>query len=136
LNSSLHVWRVDLRLRASRIFLLLILVLHVAAMAALLQTGLPWYWCLPTAFLLLLCCAISMRQEKKTGGIVLREQASGWWLETPGHEAQASLQHSQVWRYLVVMDFLCREEGRRWQRRVVIFPDSVSADGFRRLRVR
>lgn len=69
-------------------------------------------------------------------GIALREQASSWWLETPQWQASAALQQARVWRYLVVMDFLCRDDKRSWRQRVVIFPDSVSADSFRRLRVR
>lgn len=136
MSSSLHVWRVELRLKPSRFFLLLILALHGTAMAALMQTDLSWYWRLPLIFLLLLSAVLRLRQEKSRAGLMLREQATSWWLETPQQAAQASLQHAQVWRYLVVMDFLCRHESRHWRRRVVIFPDSVSADGFRRLRVR
>ncbi|MDI1301037.1 MAG: hypothetical protein PSX71_03965 [bacterium] len=136
MSSSLHVWRVDLRLQASRILLTLILVLHLAALAALVQTGFPWYGCLPVVCLLLLSCLLSLRPEKNAGTVTLHEQAGDWWLETPQQQVKASLQHSQVWRYLVVMDFLCRHESRCWRQRVVVFPDSVPADDFRRLRVR
>lgn len=136
MNSSLRVWRVDIYLKPSRIFLFLILALHLAAIVALMQTGLPWYWRLPIFFLLLLNGVVSWRQEKRVGHLLVRVQSTNWWLETPQQQAQASLQHAQVWRHLVVMDFLCRHDHKRWRQRVVVFPDSLSADSFRRLRVR
>lgn len=136
MSSSLHVWRVDLRLQASRIFLLLIVLLHLAAMVAVMKTAFPFLWRLPLVALLLGACWLSLRQERKTTGFILREQAGSWWLETAGPQGYATLQRSQVWRYLVVMDFLCHRDSKTWRQRVVIFPDSVSADSFRRLRVR
>jgi len=136
LNSSLRVWRVDLHLTPSRIFLTLILLLHLAAIMALVQAGLPVVWRAPVFFLVLLSGVMSLRQEKKAGHVLLREQSTSWWLAAGERQATASLQHARVWRYLVVMDFLCRQDRKVWRKRVVVFPDSVPADSFRRLRVR
>lgn len=136
MNSSLRVWRVDLHLTPSRIFLTLILLLHLAAIMALVQAGLPVVWRAPVFFLILLSGVISLRQEKQAQHFLLREQSTIWWLATGEWQGPASLQHVRVWRYLVVMDFLCRQDGKVWRRRVMVFPDSVSAGSFRRLRVR
>jgi hypothetical protein len=136
LSLSAHVWQVDLRLRASRFFLSLIFLLHCAALMALLQTALTSAWCWPLAVLLAASCALACRQERKATGMVLCEQVEGWWLEAAQRQSHATLQRSQVWRYLVVLDFLCKGEDKVWRQRVVIFPDTVSADSFRRLRVR
>lgn len=136
MNSSLRVWRADLCLKSSRVFLFLILLLHVAAITALMQTGFVWYWRFPLLLLVLLAGFLCWRQEKNKAGMILREQTTSWWLETATQQTRATLQHSQIWRYLVVMDFLCQQDSKRWRQCVVLFPDSVSADGFRRLRVR
>lgn len=76
----------------------------------------------------------------RRGGTRLTERGTDWWLETAGQCAGVELQQARSWRYLVVMDFrgsVQGPDGRQsvWRPRVVILPDAVTADEFRRLRV-
>jgi hypothetical protein len=80
--------------------------------------------------------ALSCRQERRRAGLVVREQGLEWWVGAAGCEGPATLLGRNVWRYLVVMEFQCAAQGRRWRQRVVVLPDAVSAEDFRRLRVR
>lgn len=133
MDSSSRAWRIDLRLSPSRFLLALTVLLHLAAAGALLSSGLPY----PLKGLLLLCLLVSGLLSCRDGrrGAVLRERASDWWLETAERAGAVELVQARVWRYLVVMDFRGDAEGRAWRPRLVIFPDAVAADEFRRLRV-
>lgn len=131
------VWRVDLCLNPSRFFLGLTTALHLAALMALLEADIAWWWRLPLGGWVLASVVSSWRAACAEAGVVVREQVGRWWVETPRHAGAAELVGCQVWRYLVVMRFRGRDaEGRVWRCRVVVWPDSVSADAFRRLRVR
>jgi hypothetical protein len=132
----LHVWRVDLQLRVSRIALFLILFLHLAAAQAVLAAAVPgWLQALLLSGLALLLAA-ALRHERSRAGTVLREQATGWWLETAAGAHAAELVRSQVWRWLVVMEFRWRDGSRLRRCRIAVLPDAVPAAAFRRLRVR
>nr|AMK59335.1 hypothetical protein GP2143_08264 [uncultured bacterium UPO53] len=132
----MHVWRVDLRLRPSRFFLLFSALLHAAALVAVYQCGLsPWLKsCL--CFLVLVSAWLSWRQELARAGMALCEHGVDWHLENGIAPVRATLMRHRVWRYLVVLDFRVETAGRWRRHRLVIFPDSVPADVFRRLRVR
>lgn len=134
--SSSSAWRVDLRLKPSRLFFCLALLLHAAVLLAVLTTGLALPLRLAIAAIVLLSLFFSWRQEKNNAGLMVREQETGFWLQAGKRQGLAELKRSQVWRYLVVMDFVCRSESGAWRRRVVVLPDAVDADTFRRLRVR
>lgn len=135
MNSFSPVWRVDLRIRPSRFFLGLLLTLHLLAALAVLWAALP----LVLQFALLAGIAVMAwrcwRYESKLF-IVLREQAGDWWLESDGRSGAVELRRCQVWRYLVVMDFCGRDDQGRRHHRLVIFPDALAPESFRRLRVR
>lgn len=135
MDSSSRVWRTDLRLSPSRFLLILTLLLHGAAAAAVLLSGLPLL--LKTCLLpgVLLLAALSCRDGGRRAATVLRERSTDWWLEAEGHAAPVELVQARVWRYLVVMDFRGERQGRAWRQRLVILPDTVSTDDFRRLRV-
>jgi hypothetical protein len=136
LNSSSPVWRVELRLRPSRILLSLSLGLHLAAAVALWRSGLGLFLQLAGTALVLILLWCSWRQEQRRAGFVVREEEGAWGLQAGHWQGRAELLRSQVWRYLVVMDFRVVDEGRSRRQRVVVLPDAVSADVFRRLRVR
>ncbi len=136
MNSFSNVWHVDLRLSPSRLFCIISLMLHVAAAVAVLQTELAWPWRLLLWCVVLLSAGLSLRRERSRHDVRVSEQIGRWWLATPEREGPAELQGFRVWRYLVVMDFLCRDAGGGRRERVVVWPDAVPADAFRRLRVR
>lgn len=140
----MHVWRVDLQLRASHTAFALIIFLHLAAAFALLQSSVPlelasWLqvWCRGSLLVVLaLSLVLSCRQQGRQAGITVREQSVAWWLQTDAHAGVAELMHAQVWRWLVVMDFRWHDGARPRRQRVVVLPDAVTPDTFRRLRVR
>lgn len=134
MSSSSPVWRVDLRLRPSRIAFFLLGFLHLAAALAVLRAGLPFWLQLLLAGIVLLAAHEYRREQRQA--LILSEQGMGWWLETAVRSGHAELISSQVWRYLVVMDFHARDEKGTWRQRVVVLPDAVTPDVFRRLRVR
>lgn len=136
MNLSSPAWRVDLQLRPSRYFLLLTTLFHAGAQIAVWQTGLALAPQLVLGSLLLLSLALSFREERGKAGWVLREQEGRWWVQAGHREGAAELQGAQVWRYLVVIDLRCRNAGGAWKQRVVVLPDAIPADAFRRLRVR
>ena len=136
MNSSSPVWHVDLTLRPSRFFLALTLLLHGATLAAVMLSGLSMTWQGGLGFCLVISLVGSWRQELTKEGLVLKEQRPGRWLYSGRRQGQAKLMGRQVWRYLVVMDLQCRDEQGAWRQRVVVLPDAVPADTFRRLRVR
>jgi hypothetical protein len=134
LKSSDHIWRIDLHLRPSRLFLSALTLLHTAAAGAIFAAALAW----PVRLVLLMLVCVSawfcVRAEMRQAGCHLRERISDWWLAAPGHDGiGALLMRSRVWRYLVVLEF--RERGSRRRYRLVFWPDTVTPDEFRRLRV-
>lgn len=134
--SSSPAWAVELATRPSRFHQGLILVLHALALLALLQAGgLPAWLRLAVATAVLASAWLAWRGERGRGDI-LREVGEQWWLEGGDHRGMATLVRARAWRYLVVMDFAGEWQGRRWRRQLVIWPDAVAPDDFRRLRVR
>jgi hypothetical protein len=65
----------------------------------------------------------------------LRLVGEEWWLETGGRRGMLRQRRARAWRWLVVLELEGQWQGRRWRQKVVVWPDSVSADAFRRLRV-
>lgn len=136
MNSYSPVWRVDLQLRPSRSFLALAYLLHAGALLAAIQSGLGPAGKIFLALCLMISLVLSWRHEKARAGIVVKERGQEWWLGISGSEMPAELLGRQVWRYLVVMDFQCFDGKRRRRQRIVVLPDAVPADVFRRLQVR
>lgn len=136
MSSFLPDWRVDIRLRPSRLFQCLSAGLHLAAVLALLLSALPLALKVVLIPLLLLLLLLAWRHERAHEGIAVSEQEEGWWVEAGARQGMAVLERAQVWRYLVVMDFRAAGPGRRWRRRVAVLPDALGEDDFRRLRVR
>lgn len=135
MNSSSPAWRVDLGTSPSRIFISLSLALHGAALLALGQSGLDGSLRLALGLVIGVAAALAWRSERQRT-VILREAGEEWWLDNGRRRGMVRLRHSSVWRYLVVMEFAGDPEDRRWRERVVVWPDSVAPDDFRRLRVR
>lgn len=135
MNSSSPAWRVDLGTTPSRFFLRLSLALHGAALFALFQTGAGWALRLALGVVIIAAAALAWRAERRRT-VILREAGEEWWLDNGRRRGMVRLRRSSVWRYLVVMEFAGDPEGRRWRERVVVWPDAVAPDDFRRLRVR
>lgn len=136
MGSFSPAWAVELSTRPSRFHLGLILVLHTLALLALQQAGgLPWPLRLALAGVVLLSAALAWRRERRRGES-LREAGEEWWLESRGRRGMVRLVRARTWRYLVVADFEGEWQSRRWREHLVVWPDAVSPDDFRRLRVR
>lgn len=138
MNSSASVWRPVLEPRPSRLKRSILIVFYLLAVVALRQAVLPLHWQL-TAFaawcLLLGLELASWRRDHRIS--IMQERIGDWWLaDSQGGTARMRLMRAMVWRYLVVLDFQALEKNGPRRQRVVLFPDSVSADDFRRLRVR
>lgn len=130
-------WRIDFSLAPSRIFALIVIAVHGLALLAVALTAVS------TAWQVLLCLAIGLsavwvyQGEKASAHTLVREQIGRWWLEQGAHAGAGELLGYHVWRYLVVMRFRSwSATGKTRYIRVVVWPDAVPADTFRRLRVR
>jgi hypothetical protein len=138
LISSVSVWRPVLEPRPSRIQRFILSVFYGLALVAVLQAVMPFAWQVMAVLfwaLLFLLELVSWRRPLSV--VLLHERIGDWWLaDTQGNTARAALRRAMAWRYLVVMEFRLLDGVRPGFRRVVLFPDSVSADDFRRLRVR
>lgn len=152
MTSFSPVWAADLHLQPSRLRRGLGLGLHGLALLALLQAGgLPWLLRLALTLAVLAAAALDWLGE---GGrlpgnsrlhrytlwakpsLRLREVGEEWWLDTGVRRGMVTLRNGRAWRWLVVMEFAGEWQGQRWRQRVVVWPDAVAADDFRRLRVR
>ncbi|HEX4938523.1 MAG TPA: protein YgfX [Candidatus Kapabacteria bacterium] len=138
MNSSASVWRPVLEPRPSRIQRIILILFYVLALVAVLQAVMPFEWQVAAVsawFGLLLYELTSWRHPLSV--VLLHERIGDWWLaDAEGNASRVSLHRSMVWRYLVVLDFRILEGAGPRRQRVVLFPDSVTADEFRRLRVR
>lgn len=133
---SSTAWVVELATRPSRFQQGLTLLLHSLALLALLRAGgLPWPPRLALALLVALAAVLAVRAERRRREY-LREAGEEWWLESRGRSGMVRLVRARTWRYLVVVDFAGEGQGRRRRERLVIWPDAVAPDDFRRLRVR
>ena len=133
---SSPAWVVELATRPSRFQQGLTLLLHALALLALQQAGgLPWPLRLALAGGVLLSAVLAWRGERRRGEF-LREAGEEWWLECRGRRGMVRLTRARTWRYLVVVDFAGEWQGRRWREQLVLWPDAVAPDDFRRLRVR
>lgn len=136
--SSASVWRPVLEPRPSRIQRIILIVFYLLALVAVLQAVLPFEWQMAAVLAWLALFLYELTSWRHPLSVVLlHERIGDWWLaDAEGNTSRVWLRRAMVWRYLVVMDFrLLDGAGPRYQR-VVLFPDSVTADEFRRLRVR
>lgn len=133
---SSTAWAVELATRPSRFQQGLTLLLHSLALLALLQSGgVPWPLRLVVGALVVLAAVLSLRAERRRREY-LREAGEEWWLECNGRSGMMRLVRARTWRYLVVAEFAGEWQGRRRREHLVIWPDAVAPDDFRRLRVR
>lgn len=138
MSLSASVWRPVLEPRPSRIQGIILIGFYGLALVAVLQAVLPLAWQVAVVAIwlgLLLYELISWRHPLPV--VLLHERIGDWWMaDAKGNTCRASLRRSMVWRYLVVLDFQALDGARPRYQRVVLFPDSVPPDDFRRLRVR
>lgn len=135
MSSSSPIWDVELSLGPSRFCLGLIVTLHGAALLALARSHLP-AGLAPLLALAVVVAAWRAFRAERARDARLRAVGEEWWLETGGRRAMVRLRRGRAWRWLVVMDLEGEWRGRRWRERIVAWPDAVSPDAFRRLRVR
>lgn len=135
MSSSSPIWDVELSLGPSRFCLGLIVTLHGAALLALACSHLP-PGLVPLLALAVVAAAWLAFRAERARDARLRAVGEEWWLETGGRHAMVRLRRGRAWRWLVVMDLEGEWMGRRWRERIVAWPDAVSPDAFRRLRVR
>lgn len=136
MRSSSPAWAVDLAVVPSRLARGISLFLHLLALVAVTATGgLPLSLRLVVAAGVVLAAALAWRAE---GARVLRLREVGeeWWLERGARRGMMRLRNAHAWRWLVVLELAGEWQGRRWRERVVVWPDAVPPDAFRRLRVR
>lgn len=138
MSSSASVWRPVLEPRPSRIQRIILIVFYLLALVALLQAVLPFEWHMAAVLAWLALFLYELTSWRYPLSVVLlHERIGDWWLaDAEGNSSRVSLHRSMVWRYLVVLDFRILEGAGPRRQRVVLFPDSVTADEFRRLRVR
>lgn len=138
MNSFASVWRPVLEPRPSRIQRLILTAFYLLALVALLQAVLPPRWLLAVLAmwaLLLVLELVSWRRQPRI--VLVQERIGDWWMaDQDGVASRMSLRRAMVWRYLVVLDFSALENAGPRRQRLVLLPDSVPADQFRRLRVR
>ncbi|HEX4870106.1 MAG TPA: protein YgfX [Moraxellaceae bacterium] len=136
MSSFSTAWAVDLDTVPSRFHRHLILVAHLLAGLALLQAGgLAWPWRVLLALAVALVAVPGWRAAGRARWR-LREVGEEWWLDSGARQGMVRLRRARVWRWLVVMEFRGEWQGRSWRERVVVWPDAVAPDDFRRLRVR
>lgn len=138
MSLSASVWRPVLEPRPSRIQRIIQTLFYVLALVAVLQAAMPFEWQVAAVLLWLGLLLYEVNSWRKPLSVVLlHERIGDWWLaDAEGNTSRAGLRRSMVWRYLVVLDFRTLEGAGPRFRRVVLFPDSVLPDEFRRLRVR
>lgn len=136
MSSSSPAWRVELRPRPSRFLLGVLAVLHGAAALAVLVADLLPFLKAVLLIVVLVLLAGAWRRERAANTLWVAERDEDWWLRAGARRGRAQLVGRRVWRYLVVLDFRCEGGGRRWRQRVVVLPDAVPPDTFRRLRIR
>ena len=118
----------------------LVVSVLLAALVAVLSARLP-LWQQVLALLFWGGLAVSeWRHWRQPAVSVLQERSSDWWLAFgDGREGGMRLAHAMVWRWLIVLDFVRPESASPQlprRQRVVVLPDALPADDFRRLRVR
>lgn len=123
------------RIRASRILLLVVTSLHFFALIAVLYTNFPhWLWLIPSAFIFVfLCCFISHWREQPVYRIQKRGDA--WALvddSKTGETCKIEIVQCYYWsRYLLIW-ILARDRQRIY---FPILPDCCSKEEFRHLKV-
>lgn len=134
MTSSSPAWDVDLDVGPSRLFRGLTAALHGAALLALASSGLP-QGALAVALPAVLAAAILAWRAEGRVSARLRLVGEEWWLETGGRRGMLRQRRGRAWRWLVLLELEGEWQGRRWREKVVVWPDSVTGDAFRRLRV-
>lgn len=137
-----NAWRADCRPRPSRILILLCLLVHALAAVAVCTAYIPFWAKLAALPFLPLLAWFSLQRlllHRTDAVIAFREQGEGWWLDFAKGEGGPAVLHENavVWRFLLILYFAVEREGRKPHTlAVVILPDSLGADAFRRLYVR
>ena len=129
-----------IRLTPSRLLAAVLVLAHAAAIAAVLMVELPqWLKVVAIALLIAQCAVVVRRQAFLTGANAATaieitsdhrlnvETRSAGWCE---HEVLGS---TYVTPYLTVLNL--RRSSTRVARHVLLLPDSLNADDFRKLRV-
>lgn len=141
MSSKRYASPLTLKPKRSRIFVSLLVVGHIGAMALLAPLVLPIELKITMAVMLLASLIITLQRQAgapRAGNIAtLVWKADGdWVIETVGGKiCEAQLQPSSYLHlWLVVLNFRLDESRRT--RSVIFFPDALDTEVFRKLRVR
>jgi toxin CptA len=129
-----------IRLTPSRLLAAMLILAHTAAIALVLMVELPQWLKVVAMVLLIAQCAVAVRRQAFLTGadaataieitsdhrINVETRAAGWC----EYEVLGS---TYVTPYLTVLNL--RQSGTRSARHVLLLPDSLNADDFRKLRV-
>jgi len=127
----MHQAAAIVRLRPSRIARAALAVVLLAALGAIVWADLPWYGRLAAATL---AAAIALHAWRTRVPVALRLHPDGtleWREAAQDWQAVTLLPSSHVTPWLCVL--ACRSDGRAHH--LVIYPDSLHREDFRRLRV-
>jgi len=129
-----------LELRPSRIFALVLLVIHLGAVGCLLMVPLPWPVRVVAAGTVLFSFRYTLfrrallRHDKSVTALLWDDLGEWKLFFSSGEEAARLEPDTFVSSWLVVLNFSAASATGRHS--VVIFPDSLDRESFRRLRVR
>lgn len=130
----MSVWQLDTAIKPSRYQQWLNWFFYSVALAAIWCAHLPIVAQLGLTFVLLVVACFKLA---KTLPVVshLSSKADDWFIDlNNGQRLKVTLTRYFLWRYLVVLTYQSRHI--RWPYVVVIFPDSIDKDNYRRLQAR
>ncbi|HET8731635.1 MAG TPA: protein YgfX [Moraxellaceae bacterium] len=129
-------WAVEIDAQPSSFYRRLLVIVHLlACLAVWLAGGMPVEWRLILIAGVVMAGVFACRAARQCR-IRLRDVGEEWWIDTGHRKAMVRLCRGRCWRWLAVMEFRGEWKGRPWRQHVVVWPDSVDPDAFRRLRVR
>ena len=122
-----------IELRPSRVLRVLLAVMHAAAALCILVLPIQWQWSAVALAMVLASAAMAFRSP---GIVALKLTATDLQIVRTSEDTPtvATLRPGcTVFSWLVVLRFDCGEEAKT--RSLALFPDAVSGDGFRKLRL-
>lgn len=133
----MNVWELDTAIKPSRYQQRLNGFFYSVALAAIWCAYLPIVAQLGLTFVLLVIACLHSVKLAKTLPVVshLSTKQDDWFIDlNNGQRLKVTLIRYFLWRYLVILTY--QSPHIRWPYVVVIFPDSIDKDNYRRLQAR
>ena len=131
----MNVWELDTAIKPSRYQQWLHGFFYLAALAALWCAYIPlMLQVIVTAVLLMVAVWLRFRNATPIVTRLSTEQDDWFIYLANGQRLKVSVQQYFLWRYLVILS--CQNHHIKWPYVLVIFPDSIDADNYRRLQAR